>query len=150
MPEPASGKPDTSRLAAASHRRVLEAPPAALAREAAVSCARELGVAPADVEALELAVGEMVANAHRHGHAPVTVTIEGGAEAVWVQVDDDGPGPAVAVEAAAEPSVTGTSGRGRWLLRHLEVEVEEAWTAAGYSVRVGVLRSLPEGRPTKG
>jgi anti-sigma regulatory factor (Ser/Thr protein kinase) len=80
---------------------------------------------------LELAVLEVVANAHRHGRAPVRTDVEVVGDSVQVRVVDRGPGPPERGVPSGPPGPEAETGRGRWLAHHL-AEVEERWTRNGF------------------
>lgn len=111
-------------------------PSSAGARRAVVQRALELDVDSSIVTALELAVGELVANAHQHGEPPVTVTVEATAHGFSAEVADRGAGPVRAVQASVMPSPLATSGRGRWLVHTTGLVVEELWGSDGYRIRL--------------
>jgi anti-sigma regulatory factor (Ser/Thr protein kinase) len=108
---------------------------------------RSLGVDD-DGAALELAAGEVVANAHEHGHPPVTVEVRVRRDEVVVVVHDAGGGPTTPGLPASRPPVDAVRGRGRWLAHQLAV-VEERRTPAGHEVRLTRRRAgradLPSG-----
>ena len=111
-------------------------PSPAAARAAVIEGARLLGIDSEVVAALELAVGELVTNAHQHGKPPVMVTIEVMAAGLSVAIADRGPGPATPIDAASVPPPTATFGRGRWLVHSSNLAVEEFWDSDGYRIRL--------------
>jgi anti-sigma regulatory factor (Ser/Thr protein kinase) len=82
---------------------------------------------------LELAVLEVVANAHRHGRPPVRTEVEVVDGAVQVRVTDRGTGPSERRVPTDPPGPTAEGGRGRWLAHHL-ADVEERRTHDGFEV----------------
>jgi len=91
----------------------------AVARHRVGDVTRILGLAAADSKMVEVAAGEVIANAFRHGIMPGQVSVWGGNGAVTVRVDSGGPGEAVATAGFQPPDLAGGSGAGLWVARQL-------------------------------
>ena len=85
-----------------------------------------------DLDAVELIVGELVANAIRHAPGPIGMHVNWSGDQAVLVVVDRGPG-IPAVRAAPEP--TATSGRGLRIIQALarDVEIE---VVAGHGTRI--------------
>lgn len=96
---------------------------------------------------LELAVSEVVANAHRHGRPPVEVHVAVTGTDVEVLVRDAGEGPRALGPAPVLAHGDAVRGRGRWLAHRLAT-VQEVRTCDGFEVRLRRLGEHAEDRRT--
>jgi anti-sigma regulatory factor (Ser/Thr protein kinase) len=98
----------------------------AVARHRVGDAARILGLPMADSRLVEVAAGEVIANAFRHGIMPGQVRVWASNGAVTVRVDSGGPGEAVATAGFQPPDLNGGEGAGLWVARQLAdvVQVE--------------------------
>ncbi len=110
--------------------------------------AAEADDAVSDLDAVEMIVGELVANVIRHAAGPIGIHVAWEGEAAVAIFADRGPGiPAV----RCVPSVDATSGRGLMIVQALAKKVEIASSAANGSrviVQLPVRRRQAAGNPT--
>lgn len=81
--------------------------------------ARALGMSASGCWDVELAAGEIIANAVEHGQRPWRVRVWRDGERVIVLVDDGGAPGAIATAGYRHPDLHGLSGRGLWIARQL-------------------------------
>ena len=91
----------------------------ALARHRVGDVAQRLGLPVGESRILEVAGGEVIANAFRHGTTPGRVRVWRATGAVIVRVDSRGPGQAVATAGFQPPDLAAGSGAGLWVARQL-------------------------------
>jgi len=90
-----------------------------LARHRVRDVAQRLGLPVSESRILEVAGGEVIANAFRHGTMPGRVRVWRAAGAVIVRVDSGGPGQTVATAGFQPPDLATGSGAGLWVARQL-------------------------------
>ncbi len=90
-----------------------------VARHRVGDTAEVLGLAAADSRLVQVAAGEIIANAFRHGIMPGRVRVWSGSGAVFVRVDSGGPGAAVTTAGFQPPDLAAGSGAGLWVARQL-------------------------------
>jgi len=90
-----------------------------VARHRVGDVAQVLGLTAADSRIVEVAAGEIIANAFRHGIMPGRVRVWRGHGAVFVRVDSGGPGAAVTTAGFQPPDLAVGSGAGLWVARQL-------------------------------
>jgi len=90
-----------------------------VARHRVGDVAQVLGLTAADSRIVEVAAGEIIANAFRHGIMPGRVRVWRGHGAVFVRVDSGGPGAAVTTAGFQPPDLAAGSGAGLWVARQL-------------------------------
>lgn len=106
------------------------------ARRHAAALAAGAGLDRAEVEGLEVAVGEIVTNASVHGEPPVTVRGWQGAGRVLVSVRDRGSGPADPFAGYLPGNLMGEGGFGLNLAYQLCRHVSLAADPDGFTVRM--------------
>ncbi len=98
------------------------------ARRAVTAFARECGFRGQELDDIELAVGEALANAFEHGHREAgsfEVAVRRDAYALTVEVKDDGQGFASSAgSGAARPPAEALRGFGTFIMREVMDEVE--------------------------
>jgi predicted ArsR family transcriptional regulator/anti-sigma regulatory factor (Ser/Thr protein kinase) len=95
-----------------------------------------------DLQAAELAVGELLANAYDHGAGPIWVTLDWSGERPLLAVHDLGPTFEISTVA---PDALAERGRGLWLVSQVTTELSTAAKRAGgkvVSARLPVSRKL--------
>jgi len=90
-----------------------------VARHRVGDVAQVLGLTAADSRIVEVAAGEIIANAFRYGIMPGRVRVWRGHGAVFVRVDSGGPGAAVTTAGFQPPDLAVGSGAGLWVARQL-------------------------------
>lgn len=106
------------------------------ARHRAGDTACRLGLPAAETRIVEVAAGEVIANAFRHGTLPGQVRIWVDAGAVIIRVDSGGPGDLVATSGFGPPDLSRGSGAGLWLARQLTDVVHVETRPDGTSVEL--------------
>lgn len=86
---------------------------------------------PGDLEAAELAVAELLANAHEYGAGPIWVTLDWTDERPLLAVHDLGPAFEI---STVTPDVLAERGRGLWLVSRFTTELDMAAKRAGGKV----------------
>lgn len=92
------------------------------------------------LDALEVAVTEVVTNALRMGSGAADVRCWASDAEVVVQVDDDGPGFGDPLAGYRRPTAGAEAGRGLWMVRQLTDVMHVSDGATGTSVQLRVLR----------
>ncbi len=85
-----------------------------------------------DLDAAELAVAELLANACEHGAGPIWVTLDWTGERPLLAVHDLG--PTFEISTVAPPDALAQRGRGLWLVSQLTTELSAAAKRAGGNV----------------
>lgn len=114
----------------------LDRPTPATARRAAAGMAAAAGFDDVAIAGLELAVSEVVTNAHLHGTAPVSVRLAVVDGAVVVSVRDRGRGPVRPPADELPPPDAVEGGRGLWLARRSVAHLTSSVDGDGHEVRL--------------
>lgn len=107
-----------------------------LARHRAGDTARRLGLPVSECRIIEVAAGEVIANAFRHGIMPGRVRVWRATGTVVLRVDSGGPGKAVATTGFQPPDLATGSGAGLWVARQLADVVHVETRADGTAVEL--------------
>ncbi len=108
----------------------------ALARHRVGDVAQRLGLPAGESRILEVAGGEVIANAFRHGTMPGRVRVWRASGAVIVRVDSGGPGQTVATAGFQPPDLAAGSGAGLWVARQLADVVHVEIRSDGITVEL--------------
>ncbi len=107
-----------------------------LARHRVGDTAQRLGLSVSESRIVEVAGGEVIANAFRHGIMPGRVRVWRATGAVIVRVDSGGPGEAVATAGFQPPDLAAGSGAGLWVARQLADVVHVETRSDGTTVEL--------------
>lgn len=108
----------------------------AAARHQAGDISRRLGLPAPESRIVEVAAGEVIANAFRHGTMPGRVRVWRDGGAVIIRVDSGGPGDVVATSGFGPPDLSRGCGAGLWVARQLSDVVHVETRPDGTSVEL--------------
>jgi anti-sigma regulatory factor (Ser/Thr protein kinase) len=108
----------------------------AAARHQVADAALALGLEPGDCRRVEVAAGEVIANAFEHGIVPCRIRVWRDHRAVLVRIDDRGEGAAVTTAGFWPPDPRSGSGAGLWVARQFSDIVQVGVGPAGTSVEL--------------